>query len=83
MFPLCFPIAAEDRGFILEAVSTKVMVHSEGTWELELQIPHEVARNRFTNSEQPTRVEAHLKHGVGALLVIGWARTRVPSPAVI
>lgn len=33
----------EDRGFILEAVSTKVMVQSDGTWELELQIPREVA----------------------------------------
>ena len=29
------------------------------------------------------RVEAHLKHGAGALLVIGWARARVTVPALI
>ena len=29
----------EDRGFILEAVGTKIIVQADGTWELELQVP--------------------------------------------
>ena len=32
----------EDRRFILEAVGTRVLVQSDGTWELELQVPREV-----------------------------------------
>ena len=33
----------EDRRFILEAVGTKVIVQADGTWELEIQVPHEIA----------------------------------------
>jgi hypothetical protein len=32
----------EDRRFILEAVGTKVIVQADGTWELEIQVPHEI-----------------------------------------
>ncbi len=31
----------EDRRFILEALSVKVMAQADGTWELELQVPRE------------------------------------------
>ena len=31
----------EDQRFILEAVGTTVVAHSDGTWELELQVPQE------------------------------------------
>jgi site-specific DNA recombinase len=33
---------AEDKRFVLEALGTKVMVQSDGTWELELQVPHDL-----------------------------------------
>ena len=33
----------DDRRFIMEAVGTKVMIQGDGTWELELQVPRDVA----------------------------------------
>jgi site-specific DNA recombinase len=32
-----------DKRFVLEAVGSKVIVHSDGSWELELQVPRQVA----------------------------------------
>jgi hypothetical protein len=32
----------EDKRFVLEAVGTKVMVQTDGTWELERQVPRQV-----------------------------------------
>lgn len=33
---------AEDKRFVLEALGTKVIVQSDGTWELELQVPRDL-----------------------------------------
>ena len=32
----------EDQRFVLEAVGTKVLAQTDGTWELELQIPRQI-----------------------------------------
>ena len=34
---------AEDRRFVLEAVGTKVVTQTDGDWELELQVPRQLA----------------------------------------
>ena len=32
----------QDRRFVLEALDTNVMVHADGSWELELQVPRQI-----------------------------------------
>jgi len=34
---------AEDQRFVLEAVGTRVIVQTDGSWELELQVPRHIA----------------------------------------
>ena len=40
-------VTEEDRRFILEAVGVNVIAHSDGSWELEIQVPIDVTEQQM------------------------------------
>ena len=58
--------SAEDNRFVLEALETRVVAQTDGSWELEVQVPRE--EPELMHCELQTRVELPLKHRIRVAL---------------